>query len=362
MKESHMSVADLVALQNGTLEPSRMPHVLDHVARCNECRSEAQRLLPLAGATRALTRELLFGAHLDEQTIATLATARGPQGRSAQIDEHLETCARCRADVNDLADANATLYPVETGSQRRGTAGMASAVAASLAVIAFASWWYVAQTAQRPAPRTSVSRPVAVAEWQSAVDTAIKRGRIDAPRQWQDIQIGQVRLRGSSAAAAPERRLSPYRELVADVRPRFRWTRHGDETFVVSVFEGNALVASSGALRRSEWTSTKDLTPGHWYVWQLEIIEGGHRTIVPAPTDAVARFAILDAEARGRYEQELSAAGADHLARGVLAARAGLKSQAEEELAAVPPASPRYGAAQTLLRSVQSWSGESSTK
>jgi hypothetical protein len=79
----------------------------------------------------------------------------------------------------------------------------------------------------------------------------------------------------------------------------------------------------------------------------------GREVISPAPPAPEARFKILEAGRAEELGRSLDAAGASHLARGVLYARAGLLDDAEREIEALLRDNPRSNAARKLLRSLR---------
>jgi hypothetical protein len=177
---------------------------------------------------------------------------------------------------------------------------------------------------------------------------------IDPPPAWLSLQIGEVTFRGD-AVPSQTPVMRPYRDIVSETRPSFRWVAPTGATSVVSIYDGPEMVTSSGVLTSSKWTADRELKPGHSYLWQLEIRQQGKRTILPPPSEPVARFVIADAHTRSRLDAARKADPNDHLGLGILAALAGMQDQAERELESVTPTAPRYPAAHALLSSVKSW-------
>lgn len=126
-------------LLNGTLAAGERDEVWHHLGTCESCR-------------RALaeTREAwsVFDQHLPSQDLVALAWGGTP---SAIVEEHLESCARCAADL-ELArmsrrleeDDRIAVFP-GTQTRRAGSevsrGWRAAALAASITVVAAASGW-----------------------------------------------------------------------------------------------------------------------------------------------------------------------------------------------------------------------------
>ena len=325
MKGMHVSDADLFALRAGRLTPDRIGDVLDHVAGCSQCQAAASKRFPIDHAGHELLASVLHDDHPSEVPVEAFAS-RGP-----------------------------TVI-----SDRVGFFRAATAIAASLIVVVSLAFW-IHSRAPQPLPRrvaTAAPRiPMTPASPPRTreVDVIAARGVIDPPPAWLSLQIGEVTFRGDAVRSTPVV-MHPYRDIVSDTRPSFRWAAPAGATSVVSIYDGPDLVTSSGALTSREWTADRELEPGHSYLWQLEIRQKGERTILPPPSEPVARFVIADAATRSRLDAARKADPNDHLGIGILAALAGMQEEAERELESVPPTAPQYKTAHALLLSVRGWS------
>jgi hypothetical protein len=349
MKGPHVSVTDLLALRTGRLTPDRIGDVLDHVAGCEECRESASQRFPIDHAGRELLASVL---REDDPTQVPAGFAEAP--RRASHGDVVERGSQ-RDDEAGLDRSRHATAP----SARDNFLRAATAIAASLSVVIGAAFWIRSRAPQpapaRPATAATKIAPKPSSSRGSEVETVAARGVIDPPPEWLSLQIGEVTFRGGAVPSTTVV-MYPYRDIVADTRPTFRWTAPDGATSVVSIYEGSELVTSSGVLTSREWHADRDLEPGHAYLWQLEVRHQGERTILPPPSEPVARFVIADAQTRSRLDAARKADPNDHLALGVLAGLAGMQDQAERELESVTPASPRYPAAHALLSSVKGWS------
>jgi hypothetical protein len=352
MKGTHVSAADLLAVRTGRLTPDRIGDVLDHVAGCPECRAAASKRFPIDHAERELLASVLRDDDPSEMAVAASAEA-APAARRHDV---AVSWARGDADAGLAGSHGATVPSAGDDFFRR-----AIAIAASLTVVVTGAVFWIRSRAPQPLPHPAATaatriavKPSSPPGW-SEVDAIAARGVIDPPPEWLSLQIGEVTFRGeavSSTAAV----MRPYRDIVNDTRPMFRWAAPTGATSVVSIYDGSALVTSSGVLTSRAWTADRELKPGHSYIWQLEVRQQGERTIIPPPSEPVARFVIADAHTRSRLDAARKANPDDHLGLGILAALAGMQDQAERELESVTPAAPQYQAAQALLTSVKGWS------
>lgn len=159
-------------LLNGTLSDEERRRVLQHLSTCTTCRQDL--------ADTRLAAEI-FDQHPPAEAILALAWDETPRGFDpALLEEHLEACPRCAADL-ELARMSRRLEQDEqivplvrrTAPAPAASTGWrgwrASALAAGLAgVVAFAGWFHSAgrvQTleenlANRPVPQASAP-PVA---------------------------------------------------------------------------------------------------------------------------------------------------------------------------------------------------------
>lgn len=345
-----MNAADLLALRTGRLTPDRVGDVLDHVAGCPECRAAASKRFPIDHAGRELLASVLREDDPSEVPVDAFAEAapgawrRDVTGSGARRDVEASLAKSRGATVTSARDV--FFRP-------------ATAIAASLIVVIGAAFW-IRSRAPQPLPRrvakaaTRIAVKPASPPQRSEVDAIAARGVIDPPPEWLSLQIGEVTFRGD-AVTSTSAVMRPYRDIVSETRPSFRWAAPTGATSVVSIYDGPELVTSSGVLTSREWTADRELKPGHSYLWQLEVRQQGERTILPPPSEPVARFVIADAQTRARLDAARKADPNDHLGLGILAALAGMQDQAERELESVTPTAPQYPAAHALLSSVKGW-------
>jgi len=243
------------------------------------------------------------------------------------VESHLEGCATCRAEADDLRRV------IARPKTRRW---VALAVAASLAAAAsIVAVWMRPQPVSPP--RIGIDRPVlylpptsSTAEdepWKDLIETTLTRGRLPLPA-WIDELRSDVVLRGGVAGKSA---VSPNGIVVESVRPRFTWLATKDASYTAFIYEGERAIENSGTLRRTEWTPSRALVRGRTYAWQVETRNGSSARIEPAPAPAIFRVAAA------REYEDLEKARAEHpddaLLLAVLAARAGLFDASKTYLA-----------------------------
>ncbi len=241
------------------------------------------------------------------------------------VESHLENCAACRGDVEDLR---------RIAAPRRRRPWIPLAIAASLTILfAIALTFAVLRSRPHdvvvktptPVPQTGTTAPEHQ-EWASLVDRALSEGRLPSSPYLSELQHGNSAVRGEEF---PQVHLAPNGVVVETAQPRFEWPATRGARYTVFVYEDEKEVANRPSLTENEWTPDRPLERGKTYAWQVEVARRGESKVIPQPDPALFRI-LSDAERR-----ELDAARAHHdpLVLAVLYARAGLTREASVELA-----------------------------
>ena len=274
----------------------------------------------------------------------------------ADISTHIAGCADCAAMAREMFEAETLrifdpLAAAPEREPRRWVPWTMGALAAA-AIIAFVF-------IPRPQPLRPQQPPHSLTHgvpWSDAVRAALSHGAIEPPPLYVATQMSPEDIRGMAAPPAQASRLlAPVGTVVDTTRPQFRWTDVHGATYSVTVIDGLAVVARSVHLASSEWTCDRDLVRGRIYSWQLRIHRGAAVEMVPLPPRPPATFAIASADASAALAAARHSTPGDHLALGVLAARAGLREEAIAELQQAAAARPADASIQALLRSVRTW-------
>lgn len=330
MMQAHATAEELQALRRRELDPDAIVALTRHLADCESCAALAR------GAATPVRHP-----DLEEELFPYVDGTLGVEQRR-KVAEHLLVCARCREDVADAEhERDRRLRP------RRMFLWSAAAAAAAALIVT------TVVTQRRPAPsptpvprhvvtQTAAPRP---AEWESLVVDALKHGRIDRPAAFESVRREDETLRGSNTSQHAA--VSPAGVVVITTRPEFHWPSNG-EPAVVSIFDGANRVAKSGMVTASSWTPEKPLARDRVYTWQVEF--AGTERLLPEPPDPPARFRIVDETSLRELDAARQSRPDDHLLLGILAARAGLKREALEDLARSQDAR-----AAALAASVKEW-------
>lgn len=356
----HPTQNELFRFMRGGLAANRVSSVARHLQECRGCTAQTMTARQVARSSQSLARAIDPRAdeHPHVEPVLT-SYVDGTLGRaeSDAVAGHLEVCPTCREDVDDL---RATALLVAPGRMRRWTPLAAAAV---IAVVIAAMVRrddappspaapppraMQAPTQKAPPPPVVTPPRYARSEWAAAVEDAVRRGTIDMPATLAVLQLDPDPERAPTESA--ESVLEPAAAIVDTTRPRFRWTPVAGAAYVVSIFDGPALIAESAPLREPRWQPQRPLRRGRTYQWQVAATRDAVTTILPAPPAPPAQFRVLDTAAHDEIESARTLHGDDPLLLGVLYARVGLREEAERELARVATAEGR-----ALLRSVQAW-------
>jgi hypothetical protein len=334
--DEHLTADDLVDLRSGAMDAVALLRATRHIARCAACAASVREGIDAPQAAGSLLAELSADRHLDleEELFPYVDGVPGPAGRAA-AEEHMRHCARCREDLDDLRAER---------SLRRRPRRLAvwSGLAAAAAII-------VVVLLMRPEPQPS--RPVSppVSPFAPVVRAALHAGRLDPPAALVALRREADTLRGPERAE--HARLDPAGVVVTTTRPRFVWTAPGRA--VVSVYDGQTVVARSGALYVSAWIPETPLPRGRRYAWEVEVQSSGMDRVIPSTPDPPALFAVVDEKTWSEIETAHRAG--DRLAAAVLEARAGAKAEALSDFDAYLTANPQDAQVRALAASVRAW-------
>jgi hypothetical protein len=178
-------------------------------------------------------------------------------------------------------------------------------------------------------------------ELAPSIVRALRDGAVAVPALRADLSVSRVTAMGSpSAAVARFAPLAPLSTLVRSDRPTLRWSAHPQaRSYEVSVFDLDLEpVASSGAIKATEWTPAAPLRRSRTYLWQVRALLPAGSETVPAPPEAEARFHVASAAAAGRVDAALASGSA--LAAGIALAEGGFLDEAAARFDALAAANP----------------------
>jgi anti-sigma factor RsiW len=328
----HVTIDELNALRGGRLPPDEILRLTRHLGACETC--------------AALGRASVAGTHPDLET-ELFAYAEGMLNpkRRIEVERHLDGCAICREDVDDA------LRTRDAIGHRRPRYILPVAAAATIAVVLSAYWLLRPAPALAPSRRVTVSRPAAGygrADWDALVASARATGVIPTSPALRELRRTPDELRGYSAHTNAV--LHPSEVVVESPQPEFTWPAATGAVYVVSIAEGDEIVAQSPRLRVARWTPPNPLRRGHTYVWQVELPKS--HTLLPTPPAPPPAFRVLDEATALEIDEARRRFRADHLLLALLYARAGVTDRAREELGAYAAEHPEDVRARQMLQSI----------
>ena len=343
---THVTPEQLDRLRRGTLPPADVTAVGRHATACASCGSAVAEALALESKTRDLRLQIDAGdesEHLPED--ALMACADGFD------HEHLQECASCRAEVEEMRMLKRSMRP------RRRWPLYAAAAAASIAAIAILLSLLGRRPDAVPVPQppviTQSSPPAPVgygrAEWDRGVADAKQARAFRVPAIVEQLRPPRSTFRGSSEKDPLE--LHPNGSIVASTRPRLRWSRLEGATYNV-IFQLGDRVIESGRLASLYWTPPRTLERGREYAWQVETTLRGVRALHPQTPAPPARFRVVEQSAIDEIDAARRQYPDDALLHAAILARHGLR---DEALAALDSLHRDPALANDLRASLRTW-------
>src|SRR5687767_12170046 len=99
----HVSQEQLRMMKAGTLGPEELIRFDRHIASCAACRDAVRASATAAEISRRLSRALLGFDHLSFSQLEGYLDGRLSKEERAAVNEHIETCSECNADITDLS-------------------------------------------------------------------------------------------------------------------------------------------------------------------------------------------------------------------------------------------------------------------
>lgn len=318
----------------------------------------------LSSGKLTLAEVLAIRAHAREcEACASMLAASAPLRRMADdVRVQIEADDGHATHDGEVCDACPEPAPIA----RRRSPLRFLPLAASIAAVTFAIWFFVTRRpAQPPAPirietpvvtpttTTTAREPEALPdEWQALVRETVARRSLPYPAVLGELRPRDARFRGPEDGE--ERSLSPNGEVIAETRPTFRWkAKPGERSIVILSMPGDRVIESD-PLADTRWRPPFALERGREYAWQVEITAGDTKTTFPKAPRPPARFRVLDDDAAAEIADARRRFPDDHLLMVILLARHGLRDEAERELGKYRQSGERE-LADALLRSLRAW-------
>jgi hypothetical protein len=193
-------------------------------------------------------------------------------------------------------------------------------------------------------------------QYQQLISSTFSEGKLVTPAELTALRGRAGSMMGGGSAERFDL-IEPVGEIVFSERPSLRWQAlSGAESYEVTIFEPAnhfSEVAKSPSLTQTGWTVNRTLGRGRIYSWQVTATKDGNQITSPPPQTAEARFKVLDKAQADEIDRVRAAYPRHHLILGLLFARAGLLTQANQELRALSAANPGNGDVKNLLTDLQ---------
>jgi hypothetical protein len=339
---AHITDEQIAQFRDRKLAPAELLEVDEHVAGCAPCRDRLAAGTNPFKAIRTLRADVV--GHLQEQEIVACSEGSATPEQRA----HLQDCAMCQAEVQDLSRFRTELHDTPRAPRRATVTPITSwkkwtmpaAVAAGIVLIAGGVVWNARrhdapQQAAVTTPKTTEA-PLPPAE-QAALDRAMASNRFDRAPVLDQLIVKPGTLLGSKSETASFDLLSPVGTTVLSDRPLMRWTPvAGAAKYVVSIFDAKfEKVAESPELTGTDWRVSKALPRGQVLIWQVTADRAGRRLRAPQPPAPEARFEVVPEDVANRIAAIEQQHPGNSLLRAVLYANAGALDEAEEALRAM---------------------------
>lgn len=418
---THLTEREIERYHRRDLSPSEIMTVCKHVTLCGDCRARMGSAAAVEGLYTilgpALHNEVLAEpSHLSPDCLAAYTSGSLNQVDSEVVEAHLDFCARCRAEIQELkmiksaldservrrpsainwltnssviARAAAALVIVfltvmiiithnetrnlrselnavrQTGDELSRLKGELSETRTQLEELRLAT--ALTSHAELSVALQDASGTIGLDKqgnvtglgligepYNMLVVKALTTGRPATPTWLRELTVRDKSLMGESGLA-PFRPLEPSGVVVASDRPVFRWSPLAGATSYRVVVSDSSFgqVATSEELQTTEWTPPKALPRGVTYRWSIRAVKDGKETVAPAPPLPQARFRVLDKARLAEVNRARRDHGNSHLLMGAVYANAGLVEDAEREFEALVRANPRAAIPEKLLANIK---------
>ncbi len=282
--------------------------------------------------------------HPPYETLEALVDGRLDDVEREVAESHIEFCAQCAQDLEDLRGVRELLRPV---APALSTWWRIPAIAAAAATLLLAVWiarepapFAVEQARAVPAPSPAVqpAPPPVVADLlapdeRALVDRVTSAGRLAIPESIAALRgtRGTLLGTGSGTTLVP---VAPLGTAVASSRPSFSWNPvKGAQAYSVAVYDDRfKQLARSPRVKDTTWDATIDLPRDRALTWQVTAHLGGSDLVGPAPPQPEARFQIIDEATAKSMAAVRERLASRPLELAIILANSGLLAEASEQL------------------------------
>ncbi len=308
----HLKPDQIDAFRGRTLSAGALLDASRHLKQCPECRASL-----VARGSAAQMPALLAATgnpHLSYEELEGYVDRRLSAGARGRVVTHLELCADCRNEADDLGRFRQEFQPPRRRQLKRWP--VAIGIAAALVVIGI--------LVKQQAPPD---------QYAGLVDRTLAAGRMDVPAGVMALRGSGSLLRGEGGATFQLK--SPLATAVLSAQPEFAWSAAAPSArYTISIYdESHQRADQSAPIEETHWTPLKPLVTGRVYEWQVRAQTGDTTLIAPGAGGPAARFLIVDAAEVKRLTEASLKFPEDRLLLGILYAQAGALDEAEGHLA-----------------------------
>jgi hypothetical protein len=352
----HLTDAELRGFAGGSLMADDLLRADDHLSACDRCRARAIGLSDAARQTDELHSQLNTTRHLTDEELQLLVQRRLPADGNNTVVAHLQGCATCATQVEELrswaeaADAGSSRTAQRFPRVRWGWLGVAAAIL--IAVLIPAAIWQARSGRQPTSPSILGLEALAPAD-QERVRSALNAGAATLPDFMSDVTTSREVLMGPSATRSDTFDLiAPIGTATVSDRPRFEWEPFERvQGYTLTVFdEQSSVVSRSPIVAEAHWIPNAPLARGRTYVWQVAAHRAGDTITAPAAPAPPAKFHVIDAGSAALLERVEAERPQAHLLLGILNMQAGVRDAATRHLQQVQPTNVYAHVAQRSLQ------------
>jgi hypothetical protein len=368
--KSHLSEEEINKYQNHSLSPSELLELDEHMENCTDCATRLMNPSMIDSRTASLQMHLQTAEdedHLEyEELIGYLTQKLKPFDREI-VEKHLQTCAACAADEQDLRKFRKV---VDTRrSSQSFTLRFAAVAAAIIFVTIGAALYFLNQPKSKPIAFVIQDGPDQISFNKDGhlVNSNTKIGK-DVEQQIQNAFEGKglqkppmlSELQGKKGVLLSGENPQKYFHLIEPVgtvvrsdHPTFRWdAQPGITDYTISIYDTQFhLAAQSPLLSQKEWTVDRSLERGKTYVWILSGHLADKTVKAPLPPEPEAKFKVLSSKDLEKLNQKETRDS--HLLRGFNYLQYGLVDDASHEWLELSKDNPDSKEVTMLLESLQ---------
>ena len=394
--KDHLSKEQVAKYSQRILPAIELIQADEHLSRCELCREHLiqNSRAVIFSLNQEFSTEKEEEQHLTFEQLADYVDEKENVDRST-MERHLESCAQCTAEVNDLRGFRSTLpSPGRVLRFRKFTTLATLAAVFALLALATAVVYrfqikglnqelqqansrinqlesenrqliskdapIVAGIQDGPARITLDAKgnlkgiDTASVSDQQILRAALQNNEIPVSNSVKDLITKSGTVLGAESGL-PFALKMPVGTVVAEDNPTFQWeSLPSAEKYRVAIFDRamNA-VADSGWIEGTAWSLPTHLRRGERYIWQVKALQKGREVLSPQAPAGEARFVVLDKESFDHVQLVRKKYPDSHLLPALIAAEYGMLDEAEKHLQSLMAMNPDSKEVNLLMQKIQ---------